>query len=144
MNVPRPRLGFAAWLALGLAGLGVSGCTESEEGRDSEIPGLVAEFLPLERRAIALREARFALADSLRFATADLQAATDPHRRTELEHRLRAMEGRRELLVSESLALADTVRAALVVILEEKLRDRQDRRAFQDQLQAELAAAGPD
>jgi hypothetical protein len=140
-------LPFRTLLALGTVGalsLGPAGCGPAERGQGAEIDGIVAEFLPLERRAMHLREARFALADSIRFATADLLATPDGAARSGLEARLRGMEARRDLLVDESLAVADTIRAALAVILEEKLPGREDQRAFHGRLQAELAASVPD
>lgn len=109
---------------------------------DSAISRAVDELMPLETRAIELRHTRFELADSIRFAQERLMSmAADDVARQSIEKRIQEFSLRKEKLVSESLALADTVDQSLRRILN-TLRSDDDKNRFHEKFNAELRARG--
>lgn len=139
------RSGFAghsyagAWLIAVLATASLSGCG----GKETEISQAVEEFLPLQTRAIALREARFELADSIRFAQSRLMAMpADAPERAHVEGQIEEFLMRKEQLVARSLALADTVNHSVRHILDNVCRNDADKQTFYNKLNAELKMRG--
>ncbi len=117
----------------------VSGCASKE----AEIARVVKEFVPLEARAIDLRQARFALADSIRFAqTRLMELPADSPERAEMDRHISEFLKDKEVLLNQSLALADTVKASIEVLLSGVLQNETDRDRFYKLLNAELKSRG--
>lgn len=98
----------------------------------------------MEVRAITLREQRFALANEIRF-TQDTLLRTDSGdaRAAELEAKLKVFAARKDSLLVASLALADTIKQNLDSIIDPERYSREEREAFNAQLNEEVKRRSP-
>lgn len=128
-----------SWLIIVFATASILGCA----GKEAKISHAVDDFLPLQTRAIELREARFELADSIRFAESRLMAMpADTHERAHLQTQIEEFLIRKEELVARSLALADTVNQSVRHILNSVCQSDADKQIFYKKLNAELKLRG--
>lgn len=117
-----------------LALIAFPGCSES--GPDDTDVATIAD---MEMRAITLREARFALANEIRY-TQDTLLRTDSTapEAAALNERLQAMAVRKDSLTKASLALADTIKRSLSTIIDPKRYSQEERAEFNERLNEEL------
>lgn len=122
---------------LALAAVIVAGCSSHGNGKvDRAVEGM----LPLEARAIDLREERFALANRIRFTQDTLgQTGSDSAR---LQRTLTELTARRDSLLSTSLRLADTLRRRLDSLMSHDLTERDERERFSRKLNEALTKRG--
>ena len=103
---------------------------------------LANQFADVECRAISLREKRFALANKLRFTqdTLTLRAGTADTIR--LKGNLASFNKEKERLLQQSLSLADSIRVQLNDLMQNQLKNQQDKTAFNQSLNNALIARG--
>lgn len=114
-----------------------TGCTsESIENQDSW-PVDFNALVDLNCRAIELRKARFATADSLRLEMDSIKASMSA---SDFKKYQNDFEMRKNELLSESNILADTIRLRMKNVMSDLNPDR--KRVFNDSLQAALKRKG--
>lgn len=94
-------------------------------------------IIKLNCRAIELRKARFATADSIRLKMDSVQATMDS---TAFENYQARFENRKEALLIESNILADTIRLRMKRVMTDL--NPEQKRAFNDSIQAEMNRRG--
>lgn len=94
-------------------------------------------IINLNCRAIQLRKARFATADSIRLKMDSVQATMDS---IDFENYQAEFENRKATLLSESNILADTIRLRMKRVMTDL--NPEQKRAFNDSIQAELRRKG--
>ena len=100
---------------------------------------LAASFSELECRAFTLREARYALADKIRFTEDSISKSADaPAKKIQLQTNLTHYLIEKDNTLAASLRLADTIKTQLDSITKIRLHDTAKTRLFDDALSAEL------
>lgn len=129
---------IGALCALWILSAVLPGCASGPGDADVE------RLAEMEVRAITLREQRFALANEIRF-TQDTLLRTDSGdaRAAELEAKLKVFAARKDSLLVASLALADTIKQNLDSIIDPDRYSREEREAFNAQLNEEVKRRSP-
>jgi 2-phosphoglycerate kinase len=106
------------------------------DNHESNFRGLAAEIAIIECRAEKLKDHRFALADRMRF-TQDtiLQKSKDT---MELHNQLLEMEKEKQLLLIQSLKLADTIKRKMEFLMTNYLTDKKKENEFNQFLKEEI------
>ncbi|NEN24714.1 hypothetical protein G3O08_14500 [Cryomorpha ignava] len=120
-----------------LAGILVASCTNDPVEEQDSWPVDFDALVALNCRAIELRKARFATADSLRLDMDSIKASMN---QSDFEKYQNDFETRKNALLSESNALADTIRLRMKGVMSDLGPDR--KRVFNDSLQATLKREG--
>ena len=103
---------------------------------DPNLQRLTAEIAIIECRTEKLKDHRFALADKMRF-TQDtiLQKSKDT---IELRNQLVEMEKEKQLLLTQSLQLADTIKQKMEFLMTNYLTDKKRENEFNQFLKEEI------
>lgn len=103
---------------------------------DPNLQRLTAEIAIIECRAEKLKDHRFALADKIRF-TQDtiLEKSKDT---IELRNQLVKMEKEKQLLLTQSLQLADTIKQKMEFLMTNYLTDKKRENEFNQFLKEEI------
>jgi len=112
-------------------------CESTKQNDKKEWPVDFQALVDLNCKAIELRKARFATADSLRLQMDSLQATMDSASFAKYQS---DFEDRKLDLLKESNTLADTIRSRMKRVMSEV--SPEEKRVFNDSLQAELKRAG--
>lgn len=91
-------------------------------------------------KAIKIRKARFALADSIKLTTNVLEHSKNTKAALQLQHKLKLYAGQKDQLLKQSLELADTIRNQLDVLL--PLTDKAAQNQFTKSLDSLLILKG--
>ncbi|GEO08549.1 hypothetical protein [Segetibacter aerophilus] len=103
---------------------------------------LVNKFADLECRAMTLREQRFELANQLRFTQDTLMQRSKQADTTRLQSRLIAFNQQKEIMLKQSLLLADSIHTSLDDIMKNQLASKSEKQAFNDMLNEALVQRG--
>lgn len=115
----------------------LTGCESANHQAKEEWPVDFEALVDLNCKAIKLRKARFATADSLRLKMDSLRLSMDS---TEFKTFQSDFEKRKQLLLHETNILADSIRSKMKRVMSEV--SPEEKRVFNDSLQAELKRAG--
>ncbi len=115
----------------------VASCSNPAIEKNQKWPIDFDAIINLNCRAIQLRKARFAVADSIRLKMDSVQATMDSSAFVDYQMRF---ESRKEALLNESNILADTIRLRMKRVMTELTPDQ--KRAFNDSIQAVLHRKG--
>ena len=109
---------------------------------EGDLQPFVEKFAEVECRAIELREHRFKLADSIRFATDSLLNLNIRVDSSFLKMKLEKFEQEKTILLQQSLQLADSIQLQLSILRQDVLKDVTKRAVFDDKLNAALQRRG--
>ena len=107
-----------------------------------DIKGTVDKFADLECRAMTLREKRFELANKIRFTEDTLLHPTAKADTSKLKLKLQAFNKEKDVLLKQSLSLADTIRNQLNDLMKNQLADEKDKANFDQTLKTALEERG--
>lgn len=117
------------------------GCAEPKDDLTSIDP--VVYIADMHCEAVALRKARFQLADSMRFMHDTIMLPeTGEERRQKLQQRLDGLEPYKDSIVKRSLTLADHIRTELDSIIHDELEVGEERDRFDRELSELLKERG--
>lgn len=100
------------------------------------------KFAMLESKAIILREKRFALADQIRFANDSIIQFAKTVDTSKLHKKIVLYNSNKEIMLQQSLALAETIRHELNNLMKNELQDKDDRAQFEKLLNQALVKKG--
>lgn len=103
---------------------------------------MVNSFAPLECSAVRLREARFALANQIRFTEDSLMRDAGKVDTTRLQKKLHALYLEKEVMGNKSVHLADSIKHTLDSLMLHHLTDKKEREAFNEMLNEALEKMG--
>lgn len=104
-----------------------------------DVDVLAASFSNLECRAYILREQRYALADRIRFSEDSIAAIKEnSEQKTRLQNNLSGYMKAKDMILANSLRLADTIRLQLDTIIQIKLHSKDRIDAFNKALSLQL------
>jgi hypothetical protein len=111
--------------------------------RNSKSLGIAVDrFAALECRAISLRERRFDLANQIRFTEDSLLEKSNKGDTVRLRIKLNDLNKEKEVVLKQSLSLADTIRMQLDDLKKNQLADEKDKADFDRLLNASLEKRG--
>ena len=114
-------------------------CTgTTSESREPSLEAIVNDFAPLECRAVALREQRFALANQIRFTEDTLRSIADKKDTLRLHAILADLNDRRTTTTQQSLQLADSIKHTLDSLMNNYLTTAEEKEKFNEMLHATL------
>lgn len=116
----------------------MSACQE----HSSDLKQLVDDFAKLECRAISLREKRFALANQIRFTQDSLALHTGKSDTLQYKLRLDQYNSEKNVVLQQSLSLADSIKRRLKEIMENELTQKDQKAKFDDLLNKTLQQKG--
>ncbi len=125
-----------SFLLIAILALAAS-CGEHSKENKEGWPIDFEAMIDLNCRAIQLRKARFAIADSIRLKMDSVQASMDS---LDFEKYKTDFESRKVELLNESNILADTIRLRMKRVMTDL--NPEQKRAFNDSIQAELHRKG--
>lgn len=102
----------------------------------------VDKFADLECRAMHLREKRFALANDIRFTQDTLLHSTDNADTTRLKLQIETFNKQKDVLLKQSLSLADTIHNELNDLMKNKLTNQSEKAGFDSMLNHTLQQRG--
>ena len=115
---------------------------ESESAKQSGIDH-VQLIADLHCEAVALRKARFELADKMRFMEDTLiQAQTSDSAKALLQSKLNDLEPYKDSVVNRSLDLSKVIKFKLDSLIEQEFTEKEQRKEFDAALMAELEKRG--
>lgn len=129
---------FKLFLLLFIVAASIFGCNNEK----TDIKGLVDRFADLECRAMSLRERRFELANQLRFTQDTLLASTAVKDTLRLKLKLESFNKEKDILLQQSLSLADSIKNTLNDIMKNSLTKAEDKHAFNEALNQTLIEKG--
>ena len=115
----------------------LTGCQSANQKDKKEWPVDFQALVDLNCKAIELRKARFATADSLRLKMDSLRASMDSLSFGKYQS---DFENRKQVLLYETNILADSIRSKMKLVMSEV--SPEEKRVFNDSLQAEIKRAG--
>lgn len=114
---------------------GIGSCTHQH----NELKNIVNDISNFECRAEHLKNQRFELADKIRFTQDSLPKVADT---SILHNKLLKMDTEKQLLVTKSLQLADTIRQKMNVVMTQYFTDKQVEDSFNNMLNRALEKKG--
>jgi hypothetical protein len=109
-------------------------------GRQPKLEKLADDIAGYECRAVALRNQRFELADKIRFTQDTLLHFSGDT--AVLHHKLIVMENNKQLLLTQSLQLADTISKKIDFIMSGYFNDKNNQKEFNQLLNEALKKRG--
>jgi hypothetical protein len=103
---------------------------------------IVNKFADLECRAMTLRENRFALANQLRFTQDTLLNTKTKTDTARLSHNITSFNTNKEILLKQSLSLADSIKTMLNSLMKDQLATERERAKFNQMLNTTLLQRG--
>lgn len=107
-----------------------------------DMQGMVDKFADLECRAMNLRQKRFDLANQLRFTQDTLLQTKNKADTSRLKLKLENFNKEKDVMLQQSLSLADSIHTALTDLMKNKLADQNDKATFDKMLNNTLLQRG--
>ncbi len=124
-----------------LAGIILS-ILNSCNNKENDLNGIATIFASLEYRAVNLRNKRFLLADQIRFTQDSLLKKTADSDTVILIKRIEILNEEKQLLLSKSILLADSIKLQMDKIRANYLTDKNKEMEFNKLLQTALNNLG--
>jgi hypothetical protein len=112
------------------------------EPAKTDVNAIVEEFSDLECRAIRLREQRFELANKMRFTQDTLLQVASKADTMHLHQNLTSFNKDKEIMLQQSLSLADSIKNKLSHLMKNELNNANDKKVFNELLHAMLIKKG--